>query len=238
MKWGIKRISQRRPAAEVRRRDRAAGRAARPDAPRPGRCKWNAERGHYDFGAIDWDEFWRVVNGDGPCNRERLAHRACAPTRTAGGCARPRSPTRRSSARAANHAEQARVSDRTADGHERPSGRSGKSSSAPSRGSTTSTAAACTRPTRSMALRMARDVYTRRQEGVSHLGRPVERDHRVGDPDEKDDDVRSDGRQDLPAPDVLRAARRSQAHVTDRPGAPHPRRRCPTAPAHLPRPTC
>jgi ring-1,2-phenylacetyl-CoA epoxidase subunit PaaA len=36
---------------------------------------WNASRGHYDFGAIDWDEFWQVVNGNGPCNRERLAAR-------------------------------------------------------------------------------------------------------------------------------------------------------------------
>jgi len=40
--------------------------------------KWNAERGHYDFGAIDWDEFRRVVDGDGPCNRERLAARVAA----------------------------------------------------------------------------------------------------------------------------------------------------------------
>jgi ring-1,2-phenylacetyl-CoA epoxidase subunit PaaA len=36
---------------------------------------WNEERGHYDFGDIDWDEFWTVVKGDGPCNRERLAHK-------------------------------------------------------------------------------------------------------------------------------------------------------------------
>ena len=40
--------------------------------------KWNAEREHWDFGAIDWDEFWRVVGGDGPCNRERLATRVKA----------------------------------------------------------------------------------------------------------------------------------------------------------------
>jgi ring-1,2-phenylacetyl-CoA epoxidase subunit PaaA len=40
--------------------------------------KWNAARGHYDFGPIDWDEFRRVVNGDGPCNRERLAARVAA----------------------------------------------------------------------------------------------------------------------------------------------------------------
>ncbi len=37
--------------------------------------KWNEERGHYDFGPINWDEFWRVVGGNGPCNRERLAAR-------------------------------------------------------------------------------------------------------------------------------------------------------------------
>ncbi|MEE8495046.1 MAG: 1,2-phenylacetyl-CoA epoxidase subunit PaaA [Xanthomonadales bacterium] len=35
---------------------------------------WNENRGHYDFGEIDWDEFWQVVSGNGPCNRQRLAH--------------------------------------------------------------------------------------------------------------------------------------------------------------------
>lgn len=34
--------------------------------------KWNEVRGHYDFGAIDWNEFWQVVNGHGPCNKQRL----------------------------------------------------------------------------------------------------------------------------------------------------------------------
>ncbi len=37
--------------------------------------RWNEERGHWDFGEIDWDEFWRVIGGDGPCNAQRLAHR-------------------------------------------------------------------------------------------------------------------------------------------------------------------
>ena len=37
--------------------------------------KWNEERGHYDFGPIDWEEFWNVVKGNGPCNKERLAAR-------------------------------------------------------------------------------------------------------------------------------------------------------------------
>ena len=36
--------------------------------------KWNKERGSYDFGEIDWDEFWSVVNGNGPCNEQRLNH--------------------------------------------------------------------------------------------------------------------------------------------------------------------
>lgn len=37
--------------------------------------EWNEARGHYDFGPIDWEEFWNVVKGNGPCNRERLEAR-------------------------------------------------------------------------------------------------------------------------------------------------------------------
>ncbi len=37
--------------------------------------RWNPERGHHDFGEIDWDEFWRVVGGNGPCSRQRVEHR-------------------------------------------------------------------------------------------------------------------------------------------------------------------
>ena len=40
--------------------------------------KWNAERGSYDFGAIDWSEFHNVLKGNGPCNRERLRTRVKA----------------------------------------------------------------------------------------------------------------------------------------------------------------
>ena len=39
---------------------------------------WNEERGHYDFGAIDWEEFWAVVRGDGPANRQRMDARRSA----------------------------------------------------------------------------------------------------------------------------------------------------------------
>ena len=37
--------------------------------------KWNEEKKQYDFGEINWDEFWNVVNGNGPCNKERIAAR-------------------------------------------------------------------------------------------------------------------------------------------------------------------
>lgn len=40
--------------------------------------KWNEERKHYDFGPINWEEFWNVVKGNGPCNKERLATRVQA----------------------------------------------------------------------------------------------------------------------------------------------------------------
>jgi phenylacetate-CoA oxygenase, PaaG subunit len=40
--------------------------------------KWNPERGSYDFGPIDWDEFARVLRGQGPCNAQRLARRRAA----------------------------------------------------------------------------------------------------------------------------------------------------------------
>ncbi|MFT7532627.1 MAG: ring-1,2-phenylacetyl-CoA epoxidase subunit PaaA [Gammaproteobacteria bacterium] len=35
--------------------------------------KWNEERGQYDFGEVDWEEFFAVLKGRGPCNKERLA---------------------------------------------------------------------------------------------------------------------------------------------------------------------
>lgn len=37
--------------------------------------KWNEEKKQYDFGEIDWSEFWNVVKGNGPCNQQRIAAR-------------------------------------------------------------------------------------------------------------------------------------------------------------------
>ncbi len=40
--------------------------------------KWDAEREHYHYGPIDWEEFKNVVQGNGPCNRQRLKDRVDA----------------------------------------------------------------------------------------------------------------------------------------------------------------
>ncbi len=74
MKWKIKRFTnddlrQKFVDATVPQAERLGLSIPDPD------LRWNAERGHYDFGDIPWDEFWRVVRGDGPCNRQRLAQR-------------------------------------------------------------------------------------------------------------------------------------------------------------------
>lgn len=37
--------------------------------------KFNKETGHYEFGEIDWNEFWNVVKGNGPCNKQRMEAR-------------------------------------------------------------------------------------------------------------------------------------------------------------------
>lgn len=34
----------------------------------------NTETGHYETGPLNWDEFYRVINGGGPCNRQRMEH--------------------------------------------------------------------------------------------------------------------------------------------------------------------
>jgi ring-1,2-phenylacetyl-CoA epoxidase subunit PaaA len=77
MRWGIKRVSN----DELRQRfvDATAEQAKVLGVTLPDpELKWNEQRQHHDFGAIDWDEFWRVIGGNGPCNRERLAARVQA----------------------------------------------------------------------------------------------------------------------------------------------------------------
>ena len=76
-RWGIKRISNDNLRQKFIDATAEQAKVLGVTLPDP-LLKWNAERGHYDFGAIDWDEFWNVVNGHGPCNRERLAARVKA----------------------------------------------------------------------------------------------------------------------------------------------------------------
>lgn len=77
MRWGIKRISnddlrQKFVDATVPQAKILGVTLPDPD------LKWNEQRGHHDYGAIDWNEFWNTVNGNGPCNKERLATRVQA----------------------------------------------------------------------------------------------------------------------------------------------------------------
>ena len=74
MRWGIKRVTndtlrQKFVDATIPQAEILGVTVPDPD------LKWNEARQSYDFGAIDWAEFWRVVGGEGPCNRERLAAR-------------------------------------------------------------------------------------------------------------------------------------------------------------------
>jgi len=77
MRWGIKRISnddlrQKFVDATVPQAKVLGVTLPDPD------LKWNEARQHHDYGAIDWDEFWATVNGNGPCNKERLSTRVKA----------------------------------------------------------------------------------------------------------------------------------------------------------------
>ena len=77
MRWGIKRISnddlrQKFVDATVPQAKILGVTLPDPD------LTWNEARGHHDYGPIDWDEFWNTVNGNGPCNKERLATRVKA----------------------------------------------------------------------------------------------------------------------------------------------------------------
>ena len=77
MRWGIKRVSN----DELRQKfiDAAVeqARVLGVTLPDPD-LQWNAARGAHDHGTINWAEFWQVIAGDGPCNRERLAARVDA----------------------------------------------------------------------------------------------------------------------------------------------------------------
>lgn len=77
MQWGIKKFSndelrQRFIDQTIPQADFLGLKIPDPD------LKWNEARGHYDYGAIDWEDFYNVIRGNGPCNRERLRARVKA----------------------------------------------------------------------------------------------------------------------------------------------------------------
>ena len=77
MAWGVKRHTN----DELRQRfvDMTVPQAQRLGVTLPDdQLRWDPERGHYDFGAVDWDEFKAVISGDGPCNAARVARRRAA----------------------------------------------------------------------------------------------------------------------------------------------------------------
>ena len=77
MRWGIKRISNddlRQKFVDATVEQSKILGVSMPDP----QLRWNEARQSYDFGTIDWKEFWQVVGGDGPCNRERLSARVKA----------------------------------------------------------------------------------------------------------------------------------------------------------------
>ncbi|GAB3246848.1 1,2-phenylacetyl-CoA epoxidase subunit PaaA [Arthrobacter pigmenti] len=74
MQWNIKRFTN----DELRQRfvDMLAEQVKVLGLTLPDRdLKWNEERGHYDFGELDWDEFKEVLAGRGPCNSQRMERR-------------------------------------------------------------------------------------------------------------------------------------------------------------------
>src|SRR3990167_4533467 len=77
MRWGIKRISNDDLRQKFIDATVPQARVLGVTLPDP-ELKWNEERQHHDYGQIDWDEFWSTVNGNGPCNKERLATRVKA----------------------------------------------------------------------------------------------------------------------------------------------------------------
>ena len=189
MRWKIKRFTNDR-CAEVRLDHCAAGSLSWPDISDP-ELRHDDATGHWEFGAIDWDEFRRVLAGDGPCNRERLAARQRAHDDGAW-CVRPHSPMRRSAQnrqRGLHSAEPAtplwEVFIRRA---HRPRARHVGSVHAADA---------------TMALQAARDVYAARRG--PYLGCAIGCDNRIGS-GRQGHAVRTGSIEDLPPSDVLRSA--------------------------------
>lgn len=71
IKWGVKSKTNDELRQSFVDRHVAEAHAVGLEIPDPD-LKFNEETEHWDFGEIDWAEFWSVVKGNGPMNRERI----------------------------------------------------------------------------------------------------------------------------------------------------------------------
>ena len=176
MAWGIKRhtnddLRQRFVDMTVPQAEKLGVTLPDPD------LRWNAERGHYDFGSVDWDEFTAVIKGNGPCNAQRMARREAA--HDEGAWVREAA-----AAHAAKHAGPGGSGLMT-----EPQVRSGwplyEVFLRGKRGLNHVHVGSLHAADPQMALHHARDLYTRRNEGVS-IWVVAARDITASSPDEKD----------------------------------------------------
>ena len=213
---GDQALQQRRAAPAVRRHDRAAGaRCSASRCPTP-TCAGTRSAATTTSARSTATEFFEVIKGNGPCNEQRMAHR------------RRRARRGRLGARGAPLA----YADKQARPRRTLAGTAALTTARrrdwplwevfvrARRGLSHVHVGSLHAPDAEMALRNARDVYTRRQEGVSIWVVPRPTDHRE-QPGREGLVLRPGRRQDLPPPDVLRRARRGGAPVTaGRPGRP------------------
>lgn len=77
LKWNVKQKTNDELRQDFVDRHVAEAHAVGLEIPDP-ELEFNEETGHWKFGEIDWDEFWNVVRGNGPMNRERMQARRTA----------------------------------------------------------------------------------------------------------------------------------------------------------------
>ena len=185
MRWGVKRHTN----DELRQRfvDMTVPQAEKLGVTLPDpELRWNEARGHYDFGAVDWDEFKAVIAGDGPCNAQRLARRKAA--HDEGAWVREAAL-----AHAAKHQGQKHQDDQSERVRLTPGGNIMTDQSWPlyevflrgKRGLNHVHVGSLHAADAEMALHHARDLYTRRNEGVS-IWVVRASDITASSPDEKD----------------------------------------------------